>query len=104
MTKGDSAGSGTNGVLSGRAVSIWDANSGELVRKLLAGKDLCDSAAWSPDGGRIVTAGYVGQRQQVQMWDAATGKELFRIEPEIGTVQGVAFSPDGRYVVGLRST
>ena len=90
---------GATGVL-GRhsAVSIWDAGSGELIRKLLGEKDQCNSAAWSPDGGRIVTAGY----NRVQMWDAATGKELFRFEPEIGTVEGVAFSPDGRYVLGLR--
>jgi WD40 repeat protein/tRNA A-37 threonylcarbamoyl transferase component Bud32 len=86
--------------------TIWDALSGEPLRTLLGENDLCDSAAWSPDGGRIVTAGYrsVANRfdYRVQMWDAATGKELFQLESEIGHIDRVAFSPDGRYVVGLR--
>jgi WD40 repeat protein/tRNA A-37 threonylcarbamoyl transferase component Bud32 len=86
---------------SDRNVRIWDAHSGKLRRTLLEEKDSCNCAAWSPDGSRIVTAGY--DPSQNRVWDVATGKELYRLEPELSFINTVAFSSDGRYVVGLRT-
>jgi RNA polymerase sigma factor (sigma-70 family) len=52
------------------------------------------SVAYSPDGQVIAS----GQRNQgpIVLWDAATGKELRRIEEEAGVLGGFAFSPDGK--------
>lgn len=50
-------------------------------------------AAYSPDGGRIVS---IGHDQMVRMWDAITGEQLFAIP---ANAQDVAFSTSGRYFV-----
>ena len=36
----------------------------------------------------------------VKLWDAATGQELLTLKGHIGWVTSVAFSPDGRRIVG----
>ncbi len=52
-------------------------------------------AAFSPDGGRVVTAGW---DHTARVWDAATGKELMvlRHDDDLG---GAAFSPDGKRII-----
>ena len=55
------------------------------------------SAAFSPDGKRVVTA---STDKTARLWDAATGKPIG--EPLKGhedSVQSAAFSPDGRRIV-----
>jgi WD40 repeat protein len=48
---------------------------------------------FSPDGKRIASA---GGDKTVRIWDAATGKELFKLTGHAEGVWGVAFSPDGK--------
>ena len=68
------------------------------------------STAFSPDGRNIVTGGYKGS---IRFWDAATlkpitpplGSQLLIDEKSdvlerLGTIDSVAFSPDGRTVAG----
>jgi WD40 repeat protein len=52
------------------------------------------SVVYSPDGQVIAS----GQRNQgpIVLWEAATGKELRRIDEEPGVLGGFAFSPDGK--------
>src|SRR5262249_23688611 len=67
--------------------------------------------AFSPDGTRIVTGGWISEGQaEVKMWDARTGKELFALKglPNIfpTIVQpgaNVAFNPDGTQLVTASS-
>jgi WD40 repeat protein len=54
------------------------------------------SAAFSPDGGRIVTASLDGT---AQLWDAATGEPLAILQGHRDAVFSAAFAPDGRRVV-----
>ncbi len=54
------------------------------------------SAAYSPDGTRVVTASWDGT---ARIWDAATGKEIRRLEGHSEMVRSAAFSPDGTRVV-----
>jgi WD40 repeat protein len=71
---------------------VWDWPSGEVRMSILA-HDYRTTLAYSPDGGRLATAG--GNR--VRVWDVRTGDELLRLsEQEVGVV---AFAPDGRHVV-----
>ena len=54
------------------------------------------SAAYSPDGRRIVTGGKDGT---ARVWDAVTGRELTTFEGRHDEVRSLAFSPDGRQIV-----
>jgi WD40 repeat protein/tRNA A-37 threonylcarbamoyl transferase component Bud32 len=85
-------------------VHIWDAETGKLVRTLLAEYGSCNSALWSPDGRRLFTGG-TGPRYTSQVWDAETGQVLSTLEGENGEhgpIQEARFSPDGRYLLGFR--
>jgi WD40 repeat protein len=48
--------------------------------------------AFSPDGGRLASAGF---DNTVRLWDAASGKQLAVLDGHTGQVTCVAFSPDG---------
>ena len=54
------------------------------------------SAAFSPDGSRVVTA---SDDNTAQVWDAATGKPLSPALEHQAGVSSAAFSPDGRRLV-----
>jgi hypothetical protein len=51
------------------------------------------SVAFTPDGGRILSA---GGDARVRVWDVATRRQLQRFTRHTGTVFCVAISPDGR--------
>ncbi|MBI5211283.1 MAG: caspase family protein [Elusimicrobia bacterium] len=53
------------------------------------------AAAFSPDGRRMLS----GSLNILNLWDAATGRELAAWQGHDGWVRAVAFSPDGRKAV-----
>ena len=55
-----------------------------------------NSAAFSPDGTRIVTA---SGDKTARIWDAATGKEITVLRGHENEVTSAAFSPDGTRIV-----
>ncbi len=60
------------------------------------GEASANSAAFSPDGSRIVTA---SSDQTARIWDAATGKEIVVLRGHDDSVISAAFSPDGSRIV-----
>ena len=55
------------------------------------------SAAFSPDGKRIVTA---SRDNTARLWDAETGKQIGEpLEGHTNGVMSAAFSPDGKRIV-----
>jgi WD40 repeat protein/serine/threonine protein kinase len=50
-------------------------------------------AVFSPDGQRIASS---DQEGWVKVWDAPTGRELFKFHAHLEHARSVAFSPDGR--------
>jgi WD40 repeat protein len=75
-------------------VQIWDAAGG--ARPLLCfsgiGECLVNTVSWSPDGQRLASA---PNGMTVLVWDAASGKELLRLQGHTYEVYAVNWSPDG---------
>jgi WD40 repeat protein len=51
----------------------------------------------------VATAGGAEPRGEVRLWDAGTGKELHRFTGDLGEERSVAFSPDGKQLLAVRS-
>ncbi|MFD9791518.1 helix-turn-helix domain-containing protein [Streptomyces sp. NPDC059070] len=83
----------------GRRVLVWDVATGR-VRTAYTGP--CDTLGaqrlgfthlvFSPDG-RTLAAPY---GNQVRLWDVTAGRDLATLTGHSGTVQDIAFAPDGR--------
>ncbi len=99
------AGSPTNFRPDGDApnvASIWDSRTGALVRPLTLPHDfyLIYTAAFSPHGGTILTAGVGSDNVSWQLWDVRTGALLANFAASSGTDDtAAAFSPDGSRIV-----
>jgi WD40 repeat protein len=55
-----------------------------------------NSAAFSPDGSRIVTASW---DKTARIWDPASGKEITVLRGHESRLYSAAFSPDGSRIV-----
>src|SRR4029079_12468209 len=79
-------------------VQIWDAATGNLVRKCDSEDDLfrLGCAAWSPMGKYVAAAGgYYGKGQGLgRLWFADTGKEAARLDGHPGYAHAIRFFPD----------
>jgi WD40 repeat protein len=51
---------------------------------------------WSRDGLLLATSTSDGT---TQIWDAATGRQRFKLDTSVETLNGVAWSPDSRYLL-----
>jgi len=89
----------------GFGVRLFSAQSGERIAEFKVRGDPAQ-AIFSPDGGRILTAGKPGQ---VELWDAANGKALGFLQlpgrpvkdeqlPDFD-IPAIAFSPDGSEIL-----
>jgi WD40 repeat protein/serine/threonine protein kinase len=88
----------------GRALTIWDVQTGRDQRTIGPATDLFRFLAFNvrPDGGSIALGGQsvpncCGGESAVRAWDPSTGEELYRIGHGLD-VNEVAFSPDGEYL------
>jgi WD40 repeat protein len=79
----------------GAALAAALSQSG-LRLTLGGGKYPVYSAAFSPDGSRIVTASY---DETARIWDTATRKEIMVLRGHGSVVSSAAFSPDGSRIV-----
>ena len=75
---------------------IWDAATGKEIAVLRGHDNEVMSAAFSPDGSRIVTA---SDDKTARIWDAATAKEIAVLRGHDDVVNSAAFSPDGSRIV-----
>jgi hypothetical protein len=67
-----------------------------LYRLLKGHTDGVLSAAFSPDGQRVVTA---SRDNTARLWDAKSGTEIAVLKGHTKSVPSAAFSPDGKHVV-----
>ena len=86
--------------------SVWNANTGQLIKSLRGHGSEVVSAVFSPEGNRVLTASQDGS---AALWDVSTGNILQRYLPKNRAIsQGkpneyhpwtAFFSPNGQYVV-----
>src|SRR5262249_39831768 len=72
-----------------RSAKLWDVETGQELMTLQGHT----SKVIGPDGRLIAPT---GDEETLRVWDAQTGQPLMVLEPEVGNLQSVAFSPDGR--------
>ena len=65
-------------------------SAGRLTLNVPSGRLV--SVAWSPDGGKLATA---GTEPTAIVWDAAMGRQLVRLKGHQEAVESIAWSPDG---------
>lgn len=87
------AGEGVHG-----AVTIWDITTGGEVRRFEQGRSV-HSAAFSPDGKILASAGSTLDAYQVKLWDVTTGKVLQTLDGHMGSIISLSFSPDGKRLI-----
>jgi WD40 repeat protein len=74
-------------------VVLWNAESGQEVRRLSGPKHASSTVAWSPDGKRVAFTGADG----VHVWETETGIETMH-HKDFASCVHVTWSPDGRFL------
>jgi WD40 repeat protein len=72
------------------AALLWNALSGEVIRRFEGHEAQLYDATFSPDGKRIVTA---SADNTARIWDVATGTTIAVLKGHSGSVLSAAFSP-----------
>jgi eukaryotic-like serine/threonine-protein kinase len=97
-------------------IKLWDAATGREALTLRGHASYVSGVAFSPDGKRFASAGgspevvtvpagsvWTAGRSpdkpgEIEVWDAATGKEALTLRGHDALVTAVAFSPDGKRI------
>jgi WD40 repeat protein len=84
---------------------LWNARTGQLIGQPLPHDTPITRTAFSPDGKSFVTLSGDAVRpprpKELRLWDATTGK-LVALLPQPTTLQALAFSPGGKFLVTVR--
>ena len=82
----------------GNDICIFDTTENTLLHVLRGHTDSVETAAYSPDGTRIVSGGW---DQTVRVWHAETGDLLLTLRGHSGRIKSVGFSADGARIVSI---
>ena len=77
-------------------VTLWNTESGTLMRVLKEGEGAVYAVAISPDGTTLATAGFDGM---IRLWAALSGRVLQIFTGHQGWINSVAFTSDGRMLI-----
>ena len=81
--------------LTNNQIVIWSTRTGRISHEIpRALPHPIGGIAFTPDGERFITGDAGGV---VQVWDLASGEEIYRFESHTGNICGIACTPDGRY-------
>lgn len=81
-----------------RYLTLWEVQSGKVLRTFKGHRDDVIACAFSPDG-RYALSGGGFYDKTLRLWDVQTGEELHIFQGHSGRVVTCTFSPDGRYAL-----
>jgi len=77
-------------------VEVWDIPAGSRLFQFPI-PDAAYYSAFSPDGKTIITYQGNNSGHLVRWWDPATGQKIKEIDPGHGAINGMVFTPDGKF-------
>ena len=77
----------------GRAVKLWDVESGDIIFTLEEHTGGVDAVSYSPDGRTLASASWDGT---VKLWAIKRGEIIAALEEVSSAATSVSYSPDGR--------
>jgi WD40 repeat protein len=77
-------------------LKIWHAAARDEIATLRGHSDFVTSAAYSPDGSRIVSG---SDDQTLKVWNADKGVAVTTLRGHISSVTSCGYSPDGKLIV-----
>lgn len=79
------------------SISLWDARTGAVLRRVVAHETEICALAISPDGRRWASA--ANHDEAARLWDGDSGRELHRFRGHVNGASALAFFPSGRNIV-----
>jgi eukaryotic-like serine/threonine-protein kinase len=87
---------GTNFASAGdETIRLWDATTGEEIRKLKGPKAEVTRISFSPDRSRLAS-GY--DDNVIRIWDTKTGRVISELKGHTGKITDLTFSPGGEWL------
>jgi WD40 repeat protein len=83
-------------------VRIWNPTTGSELQSLRHGRRV-RQAVFSRDGRKLASAGQVADRQEVAIWDLATGSKSLILPHGTSYLTQIEFSPDGSRLLTIGS-
>ncbi len=78
------------------SIRVWNAETGEELMRIKGHESRINTASYSPDGGRIVSA---SADRTIRIWDANSGKELLKLSGHNAGVVSAFYSIDGSRII-----
>jgi WD40 repeat protein len=79
---------------------VWETSSGKELTTLIGHSSIVNSAVFSPDGSKILTA---SDDKTAKVWDTVSGKELTTLIGHSDRVSSAVFNPDGSKILTASS-